>query len=118
MDIRATITILILVFTITAITPLSFAGSPNTLQGQILTIEHKKDLARKLGIILKGMTKEEVRNTLGFIKPETWHTPKGQEVWYYSSPESQVIYFTNDTVERIEYTSRKKRPPVKQAEEI
>ena len=113
MGMRVAITILILVCTTAA-----FAGSPKSPQGEQPTIEQKKELARELGIILKGITKEEVRNTFGLLVPELWYTPEGQEVWFYSSPEPQNIYFTDDKVERVEYFPEKERQPVKQEKEI
>lgn len=69
----------------------------------------------EMGIILSGMTKEEVRNTFGLIKPETWYTPSGQEVWHYRAPEEQIIYFKEDAVERVEYAPEDNRQePAKQ----
>lgn len=110
---RATITILILICTTTA-----FAGSPDTSQREEITREQQKELAREFGVIIKGMTKNEVRDTFGLLVPELWYTPEGQEVWFYSSPEPQNIYFTDDKVERVEYLSHEKRPPFKQVQEL
>jgi hypothetical protein len=113
MGIRATITILLLVCTTAA-----FAGSPKSPLGKQPTIAQKKELAKELGIILKGITKREVRDTFGLLVPELWYTPEGQEVWYYKSPEPQNIYFTDDKVEWVEYFPEKEGQPVKQEEEI
>jgi hypothetical protein len=68
MGIRATITIIALVITTAAIS-LAFAELPDTPKGLSPTIKQKKGLARELGVILKGMTKGEVRNTFGLLVP-------------------------------------------------
>jgi hypothetical protein len=85
----------------------AYAASPDTPQKQSLTADQKKEFAMQLGIILPGMTKAEVRKTFGLIEPKIWYTPDGQEVWHYKAPEPQNIYFTNTTVERVEYLPRK-----------
>ena len=71
------------------------------------TAGQKKEFAGQMGIILPGMTKAEVRKTFGLIEPKIWYTPDGQEAWHYKAPEPQNIYFTNTTVERVEYMPRK-----------
>ena len=65
MGMRVAITILILVCTTTA-----FAGSLDTSQREEISREQKKELARELGLIIQGMTKEEVRSTFGLLVPE------------------------------------------------
>ena len=72
------------------------------------TADQKKEFAMQMGIILPGMTKAEVRKTFGLIEPKIWYTPDGQEAWHYRAPEPQNIYFTNTTVERVEYMPRKR----------
>ena len=110
-------TVTILILAVTAAT-LFFAGVPSVTQGEVLSEEQKGELASELGLIIKGITKEEVRSTFGLLKPVLWRTPKGQEVWYYSSPEPQNIYFIEEKVERVEYFPEKERQPVKQEGEI
>lgn len=65
--------------------------------------EKKNEIARAAGIILPGMTKKEVRETYHSLQPRIWYTPKEQEVWYFSSPQKQNIYFIEDKVEKIKY---------------
>ncbi len=84
------------------------AASPDTPQKQTLTADQKKEFAMQMGIILPGMTKAEVRKTFGLIEPKIWYAHDGQEAWYYKAPELQNIYFTNTTVERVEYMPRKR----------
>lgn len=98
----------------------SYAEPENTKQE--LTIGQKQEIAKDMGIILPGMTKEEVRKTFGLLEPKIgFSAATGQEVWYYSSPEEQNIYFTDDLVERVEYIPEKKlnqQQELKQLEEI
>ncbi len=92
--------------------PPSYADSTEKTQEQKLTQEQKKEIAKQAGIIPTGMTKDEVRETFGLLKPRIWFTYKGQEVWYYKAPEEQNIYFKDDKVERVEYGAKpdKKQP--------
>ena len=89
---------------------LSYADSTDKVQGLDFTKDQKKEIAKQVGIILPGMTKADVKETFGLQQPKIWHTPEGQEVWYYESPEKQNIYFKDDIVEKVEYTPPKKKP--------
>lgn len=62
-----------------------------------------------MGIILVGFSKQDVLDTFSFTEPDIWYTNSGQEAWYYPAPEAQNIYFKDDKVEKIEYTSQKHR---------
>ncbi len=73
------------------------------------TPEQKKKLAQSMGIILIGFTRQEVLDTFSFTEPDIWYTDSGQEAWYYPAPEAQNIYFKDDKVEEVEYTSKKRR---------
>ena len=70
---------------------------------QFKTLESKKKFAKETGIILPGMTKNDVKETFGLIVPEPRVSRTGQEVWHYNSPEEQDIYFRGEVVERVEY---------------
>ena len=87
-----------------------------------LTQEQKKELAKQVGVILPGMTKQEVVKTLGEPRKIGYSASTGQEVWYYKSPEEQNIYFKDDKVERVEYLPKKRQiepqPVTKEPEEI
>ena len=72
-----------------------------------LTYEQGKELASQLGIILPGMTKQEVKETLGEPRKTGFSASTGQKVWYYKSPEEQNVYFNDDKVERVEYIPKK-----------
>lgn len=70
---------------------------------QFKTLESKKKFAKEMGVILPGMTKNDVKETFGLVVPELRVSRTGQEVWHYNSPEKQDIYFKGDKVERVEY---------------
>jgi len=64
--------------------------------------KEQKEVASSIGIILPGMTKEEVRQTFGLLRPFEGFTVEGQEAWRYSAPEKQVIFFNKQgKVERV-----------------
>ena len=77
--------------------------SPDEKTREQYSPEKKKEIARAAGIILPGMTKKEVRETYYSLQPRIWYTPKEQEVWYFSNPQKQNIYFNEDRVEKIKY---------------
>ncbi len=89
---------------------LACVDSTEKTQKQELTQEQQKELGKGLGIILPGMTRDEVREIFGLLEPEIWYTPDGQEVWHYKSPEEQNIYFKNDKVERVKYLRKEIKP--------
>jgi hypothetical protein len=63
--------------------------------------ERKMDIARSAGIIIPGMTRKDVRKIFGSLPSRVWHTPLGQEVWFFNEPHKKNIYFVDDTVEKI-----------------
>ncbi|OGX07698.1 MAG: hypothetical protein A2Y06_02055 [Omnitrophica WOR_2 bacterium GWA2_37_7] len=75
----------------------------NVPRKQFKTLEGKKKFAKEMGIILPGMTKNDVKGAFGLVVPEFRVSQAGQEIWHYNSPEEQDIYFRGDVVERIEY---------------
>ncbi len=89
---------------------LSYADSTDKVQELELTPEQQNKLAKEMGVVLKGMTKADVKETFSFLQPKVWFTDEGQEVWFYKSPEKQNIYFKGDIVERVEYTPPQKKP--------
>ena len=93
---------------------LSYADSTDNIHEKF-TPEQKKEIAKFTGIILIGMTKQDVKETFSFTEPKIHFTPEGQEVWYYKTPEEQNIYFNNDEVEDVEYfpSEKQKFPPAK-----
>lgn len=113
-------TFFLIFITILCFSSPAYADSTNKVQEQELTSEQKKELAKEVGIILPGMTKDEVRETFGLLEPEINYTATGQEVWHYNSPEEQNIYFKDDKVERVKYLQRGKKPAreIKQPEEM
>ncbi len=77
----------------------------------------QKELATMVGIILPGMSKEEVRQTFGLLTPFEGFTVERQEAWRYDSPEKQIIFFDSQgRVERVKLL--KKDQPDSQREEI
>mgnify|MGYP001597151344 CR=1 FL=1 len=93
-------------FTVIFIQFLLYGCLHNAPIKQFKTLEGKKKFAKEMGIILPGMTKNDVKETFGLIVPELRVSQAGQEVWRYSSPEEQDIYFKGDKVERVEYHSK------------
>lgn len=86
-----------------------------------LTFEQKKKLGVELGIILPGMTKQEVRETYGLLEPKIGYSMlTGQEVWHFNSPQEQDIYFEGDLVEKVNYLPKptENKSKVKELEEI
>lgn len=75
----------------------------NAPRKQFKTLEGKRKFAKEMGIILPGMTKNDVKETFGLVMPELRVSRTGREVWHYNSPEEQDVYFRGDVVERIEY---------------
>ncbi len=71
------------------------------------SFEDKKEFARQVGIILPGMTKDEVHKTFGLVIPKI-RLAEGREVWHYDSPEEQDIYFQGDKVEKVVYRPEEK----------
>ncbi len=63
----------------------------------------KKEAAGQAGVILPGMTKRQVRETLALSQPRIWYTPMEQEVWFYKIPRKQNIYFIDDKVDTVKY---------------
>ena len=101
-------TMLKTILTISLILLISLVSDSNSAEDNY-TPEQKKGLAQVMGIILTGFSKQDVLDTFSFTDPEIWHTDDGQEVWYYPAPEAQNIYFINDTVDEIKYTTWKRR---------
>ena len=104
--------IIVLVFCFSS---LSHAESANKeIIPEKLTPEQQEEIAKYVGVILPGMTKNDIIDTYSdLLKPNIWHTPEGQEVWYYKAPHEQNIYFKGDIVERVEY-----RPMMKPLSDI
>ena len=64
----------------------SCAESTDKPKQQEFTKQQKQEIAKDMGIILPGMTKQEVRKTFGLLEPKIgFSASTGQEVWYYSS---------------------------------
>ncbi len=102
--------ILFLILIMLYFSSLSYADSNDKVQGLELTPEQQNELAKEIGVVFKGMKKADVKETFGLLQPKVWHTPEGQEVWYYKSPRKQNIYFNGDIAEKVEYTPPKKKP--------
>ncbi len=66
-----------------------------------ISTERKMEIARSAGIIIPGMTKGDVREIVGSLPSRVWHTPLGQEVWFFNVPHKKNIYFIDDKVEKI-----------------
>ena len=98
----------LIVIIVLCFSSLSYAESTDKAPEQELTPEQKKELATVVGIILPDMTKEEVLKTLGEPRKTGFSASTGQEVWYYKSPEEQIIYFLGDEVDRVRYLPEKK----------
>lgn len=116
------INLLLTVIAILCFPSFVYADSTDNVLKQKLSLEQKKELAKEMGIILPGMTKQEVRETFGLIEPKIGYSAStGQEVWHYNSPEEQNIYLKDDKVERVEYIPEKKskqQQQLRQPEEI
>ncbi len=97
-----------IILTISLILFISLASVADSAEDKY-TPEQKKEMAQFMGIILIGFTKQEVLDTFSFTEPDIWYTDSGQEAWYYPAPEAQNIYFKDDKVEEVEYTSIKRR---------
>ncbi len=95
------------ILSISLILFISLAALATSAEDQY-TPEQKKELAQFMGIIMIGFTKQDVRKTFSFTKPDIWYTDAGQEVWYYSAPEAQNIYFRDDKVDEVEFSSKKR----------
>ncbi len=96
------------ILTISLILFISLAALANSAEDKY-TPEQKKEMAQFMGIIMVGFTKQDVRNTFSFTEPDIWYTNAGQEVWFYPAPEEQHIYFKDDKVDEVEFTSKKQR---------
>lgn len=92
-----------------------YAGSTDEAQEQELTPEQQNELAKQVGVVLIGMTKNDVREIFGLLELEIWYTPEGQEVWYFKIPGSHNIYFKGDEVEKVEHGPK---PKIKQPVEM
>ena len=76
----------------------------------------QKELATVVGIVLGGMTKKEVLKALGYPKKKGKCISTDQEVWYYKYPEEQIIYFSEDVVDRVHYLPEKEKIEIKNVE--
>lgn len=58
---------------------------------QEFTKQQKQEIAKGIGIILPGMTKQEVRKTFGSLEPKIgFSAATGQEVWYYKGEANKI----------------------------